>query len=122
MGTQTVKYDIAKALDDLSFDEYCHAYIEPDEKIHISYGCNSIWRSFGRVAAPTIQQVVEWFEDKYGLEIITKSWKDGSDIIYLYSVNKLGSTSSYRLGEFTSKTRMEAIEKCIWDAIKLVKK
>ena len=47
--------------------------------------------------------------------------KRGGKIIYLYSVNKLGSPSSYRHGEYTSESRYDARTRYIIDAIDILK-
>lgn len=50
---------------------------------------------------------------------MTKSWKEGGEIIFLYSVHKLGKSSNYRYGEFISRTKKEGRKKAILKAIEL---
>jgi len=54
----------------------------------------------------------------YGLEVMVKSWIEGSKLCYLYSVNKLGKSSAYR-NHFP--TYEEALKEGILEARKLIK-
>lgn len=69
-------------------------------------------------SAPLYQQVISWFETNHNLEIMVKSWIESKEIIYMYSVNKLGSPSNYD-NKYVSKEL--AMDMAINRAIEIVK-
>jgi len=48
--------------------------------------------------------------EQHNIEVMIKSWKEGGDIVYVYSVNELGKPSKYSL-ENKSLTYREALAK-----------
>lgn len=76
-----VPYELAKALKELGFDEPClTAYIPEETEVldvfdqeEAGYYSNSELRN-GVVAAPTHQQVVDWFREKHKIEVCASSY------------------------------------------------
>ena len=72
-----VTYKIAKDLEKLGFDLESFGYFWDNGKFDIGSFCDHSKRDLPIISAPLWQDVVKWFEIIHGLELITKSWKEG---------------------------------------------
>ena len=70
--------------------------------------------------APTFSQVFKWFRDNHKLEGHIKSWKREGEIVYYFSVNKLGEPSKFNDNEFRGKSYEDAELECIKKLINLI--
>ena len=125
MEKNFIKYEAAKELKRLGFNIPCFGYFLKDNlnlgeySNYLSYD-NSL--KLNEYPAPIYQQVIDWFEEKYQLEILVESWIENKIVIYLYTVNILGVPSTYRHGEYVSSTRRGAYDRAILEAITKIKK
>ena len=116
-----ISYDISKQLKEIGFYEKCIIGYDSCQMLFYSEQKNGYFLNYSignNINAPTIQQTIQWFNETHNLEIMVKSWIESKEIIYMYSVNKLGSPSNY---DNKFKTKSEATELGILKAIELIK-
>lgn len=120
MKDKFLNYDISKQLKEIGFDDSCSATFNLITKkfdlIYSKERKNSTYPDI--IAVPTIQQAIDYFNETHNLEIMVKSWIESKEIIYMYSVNKLGSPSNY---DNKFKTKSEATNLAILKAIEIIK-
>lgn len=125
-----VPYELAKALKELGFDEYCLTYwfndnvewlLYPETQPISGLSLKGFKNSFKRikdsnsVTAPTHQQVVDWFREKYDFHIIILPLKE-EDITYYYCY---GDTNGLAIA--LKDSYYEALNAAIDAAIDIVK-
>ena len=79
MIKQFVTYEIALKFKELGFNEECFGYYHINEGYQKGYAfCYSenSRTSDCSILAPLWQQVIDWFREKYGLEITITSWEN----------------------------------------------
>ena len=102
MKSQFVTYEIAKSLKELEFDEPCLAGYENFDcgiQLHIPAGKHSsvskipFYKNYSKqnthiVKAPLWQQVIDWFREKYEVDIniYIKKVSNGNIAIYVFSI------------------------------------
>lgn len=74
----------------------------------------------GTCPAPTQSLLQKWLRENHNVEVMTKSWKEGCSIVYLYSAHKIGEQSSY-MNKNNFKTFEEALDQGLFEALKLIK-
>ena len=112
-----VPYDLALKLKDIGFNESCIATFD-NSKNKMFAILNNVQRkntTFEHiVTAPSWEQVFEWFRNTHNLEGMVKSFKEGGEVTWLYSVQEVGKVSSYMIEKNTYITaRYKCIKKLI---------
>lgn len=139
MQDQFVTYEIALELKYLGFDKPCLAmysdkelnmwaqdqYDWRDENINDGFQFkNSMWNDSRFIAAPLIQQAIQFFEDKFGI-LIQPVWFKEEGWHYT-SVDLLGQYNSCYVGEDVFETecfdtKQKALESAILMMIEITK-
>lgn len=134
-----VSYDLALKLKEKGFDEPCFAYYDgnyylKDELQGLAYiysNSNSFIKNSEKYTAPLYQQVIDWFREKYGIEIwITSMGGNNCDkyympvipYCYLDNATKEGREyyNSVPKSDWNKSTYYEALNKAIEEALKLI--
>ena len=104
MDKEFVTYQLEIKLKELGFKYDCLGFYYSNQ----TFGYHPDSDAFAD--APLWQQAFDWFEEKHKIEGIVKSWKEGNDNYFYYSVNKLFSASHYQM-KYT--TRLQAKIACL---------
>lgn len=112
MEKQFVPYELALKLKELGFKEECFKWWGSDGILNQKYNLSNT------ILAPLWQQAFDWFRNEYNLEGNIKSWREGENKYYYYSVNELYRTSTYRL---KFDTKEQARLECLKNLIEIVR-
>lgn len=139
MKDQFATYQIAQKLNELNYNEPCLAYFErgdnlyaclvPDKQIGIpGFGTcyNSLTKEVNRIGAPLWQQVREWFNKQYKLDIQWLfDWVEASDRGRQWTCVTVGFDGMFYADTLIfgndGETPLEVLELGVLAAIQLVK-
>ena len=111
MDKEFVTLELGVKLKQLGFNDPCLVGVINNETLTaIGFSFKNYNNNVHDFVLPLWQQAFEWFEEKHNLEGIVKSWKEGNDNYFYYSVNKLFSASHYQM-KYT--TRLQAKIACL---------
>ena len=127
MKDQFVTYEIAKQLKELGFDEECFGYYHVNEGYIKGYAfCYSenTRTSDCSILAPLWQQVIDWFREKYNINILIApvySLGELKGYVFNFGLITMSNLSEvFKNGQF--ETFEEAREQAILKAIELCQK
>lgn len=110
-----IPYELALKLRDKGFNENCFAMYDKDKVInHSIYHQNQ--SNYGVCSAPTYDQAIDWFFDKYSVHVEARplndfGWWDG--MVYNKEMERM-------IREGGLKTRYEALNEAIKELLKLI--
>lgn len=127
-----VPYELALKLKEKGFDEECfyrynhNGSGSPNPKWDGKLVNNRKWERFADyddcIAAPLYQQVVDWFREKYSIEIEIASTMEGGYYYYIFTNTE--DEERFEDLEYTEKKKLtyyEALTKAIEEAFTLLK-